>query len=123
MATARLWPTGGRRRCGDAGMWARGGAMIVEMATTLPQALTRQTLRAQVNRAEMMLIESKARASGLSVGNYVRSLLGLPERSAGRPTRAQMEAEQDHAWQTLKTVGIDPASFFPADESWLDDYQ
>lgn len=93
------------------------------MATTLPQALTRQTLRAQVNRAEMMLIESKARASGLSVANYVRSLLGLPERSAGRPTRAQMEAEQDHAWQTLKMMCIDPAPFFPADESWLDEYR
>lgn len=97
--------------------------MIVEMATTLPQALTRQTLRAQVNRAEMMLIESRARAAGLSVGNYVRSLLGLPERSAGRPTRALMEAEQDHAWQVLKSMGIEPAPFFPADESWLDDYQ
>lgn len=95
----------------------------MEMPTTLPLALTRQTLRAQVNRAEMMLIESKAKAAGLSVGNYVRSLLGLPERSAGRPTRAQMEAEQDHAWQVLKSIGIDPAPMFPADESWLDDYR
>ena len=93
------------------------------MPTTLPLALTRQTLRAQVNRAEMMLIESKARAAGLSVGNYVRSLLGLPERSAGRPTRAQMEAEQDHAWQVLQSMGIDPATLFPADESWLDEYK
>ena len=89
------------------------------MPTTLPLALTRQTLRAQVNRAEMMLIESKARAAGLSVGNYVRSLIGLPERSPGRPTRAQMEAEQDHAWHVLQSIGIDPAPFFPGDESWL----
>lgn len=93
------------------------------MPITLPLALTRQTVRAQVNRAEMMLIESKARAAGLSVGNYIRFLLGLPERSAGRPTRAQMEAEQDHAWQLLKSMGVDPAPFFPADESWLDDYK
>jgi hypothetical protein len=93
------------------------------MPTTLPLALTHQTLRAQVNRAEVMLIESKARAAGLSVGNYVRSLLGLPERSAGRPTRAQMEAEQDGAWQILQSLGIDPAPFFPADESWLDEYK
>ena len=93
------------------------------MPTTLPLALTRQTLRAQVNRAEMMLIESKAKAAGMSVGNYLRSLLGLPERSAGRPTRAQMEAEQDHAWQTLQSMGVDPAPLFPADESWLDEYR
>jgi len=71
----------------------------------------------------MMLIESKARAAGMSVGNYVRSLLGLPERTAGRPTRAQMEAEQDQAWQLLQSMGTDPAPFFPADESWLDEYQ
>jgi hypothetical protein len=54
----------------------------VEMAARLPLAFTREALRAQVNRAEMMLIESQARAAGLSVGNYVRSLLGLPERAA-----------------------------------------
>lgn len=90
---------------------------------TLPLALTRQILRVQVNRAEMMLIESKARAAGLCVGNYVRSLLGLPERVAGRPTRCQMEAEQDHAWQLLQSMGIDPAPFFPVHESWLDDYR
>jgi hypothetical protein len=92
------------------------------MSTTLPLALTRQTLRALVNRAEMMLIESKARAAGLSVGNFVRSLLGLPE-PAGRPTRTQMEAEQDHVWQVLQSMGIDPAPFFSADESWLEEYK
>ncbi len=95
----------------------------VEMPTTLPVALTRQTLRAQVNRAEMMLIESKAKAAGMSVGNYIRSVLGLPERAAGRPTRAQMESEQDAAWHILQSMGVDPAPFFPADESWLDEYR
>jgi hypothetical protein len=92
------------------------------MPRTLPLALTRQTPLAKVNRAEMLLIKSNARAAGMSVANYVRSLLGLPERVAGRPTRAQIEAEQDHAWQVLQSVGIDPASFFPADESWPDEY-
>ena len=58
------------------------------MPTALPLALTRQTLRTQIDRAESMLIESKARAAGLSVGNYVRSQLGLPQRAAGRQTRA-----------------------------------
>lgn len=93
------------------------------MPTALPLALTRQTLRAKVNRAEMMLIESRARAAGMSVGNYIRSLLGLPEQSAGGPTCAQMEAEQDHAWEVLQSIGIDPAPFFPTDESWLDEYK
>ena len=59
----------------------------------------------------------------MSVGNDVRSLLGLPERTAGRPTCAQMEAGQEHAWQVLQSLGIDPAPFFPADERWLDGYR
>jgi hypothetical protein len=67
--------------------------------------------------------ESKARAAGLSVGNYIRSLLGLPERAAGRPARTQMEIEQDLAWSILQSMAVDPARFFPADESWLDEYQ
>ncbi|MCL5097132.1 MAG: hypothetical protein M1608_06330 [Candidatus Omnitrophica bacterium] len=53
----------------------------------------------------------------------VRSLLGLPERAAGRPTRTQMEAEHDLAWQVLQSMGMGPSPFFPADESWLDEYQ
>ncbi len=93
------------------------------MAKLLPQALIRHTLRTQVNHAEMMFIESKAKAAGMSVGHYLRSLLGLPERAAGRPTRAQLEAEQDQAWQLLQSMGIDPAPLFPGDESWLDDYR
>jgi hypothetical protein len=59
----------------------------------------------------MMLIESKVKAADLSVANYVRSPPWVYRlRSAGRPTRAQMEAEQDHAWQALKSMGIDPLS-------------
>ena len=100
-----------RLRCNDVDM------------PSLPLALTRQTLRAQVNRAEIVLIESKARAAGMSVGDYIRSLVGLPERSAGRPTRAHMEVEQDQAWQLLQSMGVDPAPFFPPDESWLDEYK
>ncbi len=92
------------------------------MAKLLPQALVRHTLRAQVNHAEMMLIESQAKAAGQSVGNYVRSALGLPERSPGRGTRDQMDDEQDRAWEILKSIGVDPAPFFPEDDSWLDDY-
>ena len=93
------------------------------MPTTVPIALTRQRVVLQVNRAEIMLIESKAKEAGMSVANYFRSLAGLPPVSAGRPTRAQMEEEQDRAWEILHSMGIDPAPFFPADESWLDEYR
>jgi hypothetical protein len=106
-------------------MWRSADARWenLDMPSVLPVALGRQQLRCQVNRAEMMLIEAKARAEGKSVANYVRSRLGLPERNAGRPTVTQLEAEQDQAWEILRGLGVDPAAFFPADDSWLADYR
>jgi hypothetical protein len=95
----------------------------VDVPSALPPGLVRQSLRFQVNRAEMMFIEAKARESGMSVANYVRAKLGFPERGAGRPTRAQLEQEQDQAWQLLVSIGVDPKQYFPDDESWLDSYR
>jgi hypothetical protein len=60
----------------------------VDMPTTVPMALTRQRVVLQVNRAEMMLIESKAKEAGMTVPNYFRSLAGLPRyQQADRPAR------------------------------------
>lgn len=86
-------------------------------------ALIRQPLRCQVNRAEMMLIEAKAREEGRSVANYVRSRLGLPDRNAGRPTVGQLEVEQDQAWEILRSLGLDPAAYFPPDDTWMGAYR
>lgn len=93
------------------------------MPSVLPVALGRQQLRCQVNRAELMLIEAKAREEGKSVANYVRSRLGLPERNAGRPTLTQLEAEQDQAWEILRGLGLDPADYFPVDDTWMTAYR
>ncbi len=86
-------------------------------------ALGRQQLRCQVNRAEMMQIEAKAREEGRSVANYVRSRLGLPDRNAGRPTVGQLEVEQDQAWEILRGLGLDPAAYFPPDDAWMGVYR
>ena len=84
--------------------------------------LTRQQLRCQVNRLEMMLIEAKARAEGKSVANYVRSKLGLPiALLAALPWT--MEVEQDQAWEILRSLGLDPAAYFPPDDGWMDVYR
>jgi len=53
----------------------------------------------------------------MTVANYFQSLAGLPPLSSGRLTRAQMEEEQDRAWEILQSMGINPAPSFPADES------
>lgn len=93
------------------------------MPSVLPMALARQQLRCQVNRAEMMLIEAKARAEGRSVANYVRSKLGLPDRNAGRPALDQLEREQDQAWAILRSLGLEPSAYFPPEERWVDPFK
>jgi hypothetical protein len=106
-------------------MWRSAGARWenLDMPSVLPVALGRQQLRCQVNRAEMMLIEARAREEGKSVANYVRSRLGLPERNAGRLTAGQLEAEQDQAWEILRSLGLDPAAYFPPDDAWMAAYR
>jgi hypothetical protein len=71
----------------------------------------------------MMLIEARAREEGKSVANYVRSRLGLPDRNAGRPTVAQLEVEHDQAWEILRSLGLDPAAYFPPDDAWMGAYR
>jgi hypothetical protein len=83
----------------------------------------RFALARRFNHAERKLIEAKAREAGMSVANYLRTCAGLPERTSGRPTVEQLEAEQDQAWEILRGLELDPAGYFPADDSWLDDYR
>ena len=64
-----------------------------------------------------------AREAGMSVGNYLRTGRGLPERPAGRPSIEELERERDRAWEMLKSLGEDPAAYFPPDDSWMDEYR
>jgi len=102
---------------------AVGGDGWDHMVMPLPMGLARETIRFQVNHADRRLLEAKAREAGISVANYLRASAGLPERAAGRPTVEQLEAEQDQAWEILRGLGLDPAGYFPADDSWIDDYR
>lgn len=113
----------------DRGKWIREAAnpdrhgTMWAMPSVLPMGLARQTIRLHVNHAEMRLLEAKAMKEGKSVQNYIRAALGLPDRNPGRLTREQLEQEQDQAWQILTDLGLDPAHFFPPDDSWLDSYR
>jgi len=102
---------------------AAGGNGWDYVVMPLPMGLARETIRFQVNHAERRLLEAKAREAGMSVANYLRTRVGLPERQAGRPMVEQLDAEQDQAWEILRGLGLDPAGYFPADDSWLDDYR
>ena len=86
-------------------------------------ALARKTQHVQICNAEKKKLSKLARDAGLSPSNYLRSFIGLPERSPGRPTIEQLEREQDQAWEILKSLGEDPAGYFPPDDSWMDEYK
>ena len=111
---------GAARQCGNN---AAGTCEHVGMPNPVPLALARERIFMYANHAEAMLLQSKANAAGVSVSNYLRSLAGLPPMAMGRPTREDMEKEQDRAWEILKSMGVDPAPLLPEDESWLDAYR
>jgi hypothetical protein len=83
----------------------------------------RVTITFQASHAEHLKLKKLAREAGMSVGNYMRTGRGLPERRAGRPSIEELEREQDEAWETLKSLGEDPAAYFPPDDDWMDDYR
>ena len=89
----------------------------------LPHALTRVTLTLQVSLAEQMKLKKEALAAGMSLGNYLRTGRGLPERSPGRPTVEDLEREADEAWNMLKELGEDPEKYFPDSDDWMEDYR
>jgi len=87
----------------------------------LPQALLREFERVQLDHAERKKLKKLAWDAHMSPSNYLRSLIGLPERSPGRPTVEELEREADEAWNILKELGEDPQAYFPADDSWLNE--
>ena len=89
----------------------------------LPRALARETVTFQASHVEFLKLRRLARQAGMSLGNYLRTGRGLPERTAGRPSIEELEREQDQAWETLKSLGEDPATYFPPNDDWMDDYR
>ena len=89
----------------------------------LPQALNREFERVQMNHAERKQLKKLAWEARLSPSNYIRSLLGWPERSPGRPSIEQLERESDEAWEILKALGEKPEAYFPATDDWMKEYR
>lgn len=89
----------------------------------LPRALARETITFQASHVEALKLRKLARQAGMSLGNYMRTGRGLPERPAGRPSIEELERESDDAWNALKELGEDPAAYFPPNDDWMDDYR
>lgn len=78
-------------------------------APTSPKRASIQTrIRIAVNPDEQSLVEGLARRAGLSLSNYVRTALGMPVISAGRPT-AEQEAERAE-WVRRKRAKLHPGN-------------
>jgi hypothetical protein len=76
---------------------------------TSPKRASIQTqIRIAVNPDEQSFLEGLARRAGLSLSNYVRTALGMPVISAGRPT-AKQEAERAE-WARCKRAELHPGN-------------
>ena len=117
-----LAPSGQARPCWPRLPNRRGHGVCDDGGMPLPQALMRVTITFQASVTEQLTLKKAARAAGMSVGNYLRTGRGLPERPAGRLSIEALERESDEAWNALKELGEDPKAYFPPDDSWMDDY-
>lgn len=79
----------------------------------MPHGLDRRVLRVTLNVAELLDVEARARAAGLTVNNYVRTRLGLPERGVGRLSDEERHREEDDAWERLERLGFNPHDYLP----------
>ena len=87
----------------------------------LPRALARETVTFQASHTEVLDLKNRARAAGMSLGNFLRTGRGLPKRQAGRPGIEDLERESDWAWNKLKELGEKPEEYFPPDDSWMNE--
>ena len=79
----------------------------------MPHGLDRRVLRVTLNVAEMLGVEARAREAGLSVNNYVRTRVGLTERSVGNLSEDERHREEDDAWERLERLGLNPRDYLP----------
>ena len=89
----------------------------------LPRALARETVTFQASHTEVLDLKKRARAAGMSLGNYLRTGRGLPERQAGRPGIEDLERESDWAWNKLQGAWGEARGVLPAGHSWMDEYR
>lgn len=79
-------------------------------------ALDKRQVRFTVDFAEYLELEHLAREARTTLQNYVRTRLGLRERSAARPDAEERERQEDEAWDRLVRLGLDPKKYFPQEE-------
>jgi hypothetical protein len=79
-------------------------------------ALDKRQVRFTVDFAEYLELEHLAREARTTLQNYVRTRLGLRERSTARPDAEERERQEDEAWDRLVRLGLDPKKYFPQEE-------
>lgn len=78
-------------------------------------ALDKRQVRFTVDYAEYLELDHLAKEARTTLQNYIRTRLGLRERSTARPDEEERNRQEDEAWDRLVRLGLDPKKYF-ADE-------
>lgn len=99
--------------------WANSGLIIgpiflhtVSMPETV--ALLPQSVKLTLNQAGFLFLTHLARKENLSLQDYMRVKAGLRPRPLGRPSADELADLEDRAWEMLRSAGLDPKIYFPA---------
>jgi hypothetical protein len=109
-----------RTRCGLEAWIARGREM---QARALPasrqpvMALDRLSVTITLTQPEHDQVVGAATGAGLSVPQYIRTRCGFEVRWTSLPDSEERAREEDDAWARLQRLGLNPAAYFPGEET------
>ncbi len=78
-------------------------------------ALERRTITVRLSPEEHAALNERARlprGPGLSLPQFIRTLLGLEVRHTSMPGSDQRVREEDAAWELLQSLGLNPRDYF-----------
>lgn len=79
----------------------------------MPHALDKRVPRMTLNLAEMLDVETKARAAGQSVNNYRAEQLGVAGAHCGQADRRGTSREEDDALDRFQRLALDAQVYLP----------
>jgi hypothetical protein len=106
-----------RSRCRLTALNSRGRDMVGRTSAIKKNvmALDRLVVTIMVTDAERAELDAGARAVGLSFPQYIRARCGWQMRQTSLPNTAERDSEKDDAWERFRQLGLEPESYFGAD--------
>lgn len=95
----------------------------LEAARTRPERPSRrQPVRHALERRSVTIIASRevfedlwrrSEGTGLTVPQFIRTLLGFDVRHYSNPNTHERDVEMEHAWERVERLGLDPKVLLP----------